>query len=236
MNEFQDGACQLGGVFPYEMVFILDRLTLTGGVIVDEVNRLAGRHCSLHALNISTLREVLLSPAMRRKKILVIAELVTDFDSLHDGFTFLDELTYLSEIIGRHCCMVYTALREPLLLQAIVDKRPDAIVRRDESMLVFRKYLQSMCSKSTHTLMSPAVSKVLQKNIVRKLSPRELLWVLMQLNDPSLSGVARQLHRSEKTISTHRRAVAERLGLKNSLEINRWLGKIQQSLGNYRRI
>jgi len=236
MNESQGELCQLGGVFPYEMVLILDRLTLTGKTIVDEVNRLAGRHCSLHALNIATIREVLFSPIMRRKKILVIAELATDFDSLHDGFTFLDELTCLGEIIGRHHCMVYTALREPLLLQAILDKQPEAIVRRDESMLVFRKYLQSMCIKSTHTLMSPAVSEALQKNTVRKLSPRELLWVLMQLNDSSLSGVARQLDRSEKTVSTHRRTVAKMLGLQNSLEIKRWLGKIQESLGIYHQI
>jgi len=236
MSESKSKNVSIGAEFPYEVVLILDRLMLTGKIIVDEVNKLAGRHCSLHALNISSLREVLLSPIMRRKKILVIAELVTDSDSLHDGFTFIDELTYLSEIIGLHRCMIYTALREPLLLQAIVDKRPDAIVLRDESMQVFRKYLQSMCIKSAHTLLSPAVSTVLQQNVVRKLSPRELLWVLMQLNDSSLSGVARRLHRSEKTVSTHRRAVAERLGLQNSLEINRWLGKIQQSLGNYRRV
>ncbi|MFZ4834017.1 LuxR C-terminal-related transcriptional regulator [Rouxiella sp. Mn2063] len=236
MSKSQSNIGYMDDSFPYEMVLILDRLTLTGRVIVDEVNKLAGRHCALHALNIATLREVIISPVMRRKNILVIAELSTDFDSIHDGFNFLDELTCLSAIIGRHRCMVYTALREPLLLQAIVDKQPDAIVRRDESMSVFRKSLQSVCAKSRHTLMSPAVSSALQENDVRKLSPRELLWVLMQLNDSSLSGVARRLHRSEKTVSTHRRAVAERLGLQNSLEINRWLGQIQDSMGSHRRI
>jgi len=124
MNESKSNDVSIGAEFPYEVVLILDRLTLTGKIIVDEVNKLAGRHCSLHALNISSLREVLLSPIMRRKKILVIAELVTDSDSLHDGFTFIDELTYLSEIIGLHRCMIYTALLIflPLLCVGIGDR------------------------------------------------------------------------------------------------------------------
>lgn len=212
-------------------VIILDRLDLTGNAIKSIVSQCVKTKKILHVNSISQVRSILISALKDQSEVFIIMELATDEDTLKSSYQFLNEISALRYSTGRHSVMVYTALEDPVILNAIFKLRPNAVIQRSESLSVFRDFVTNLSTSKTKMRLSPEVAAI--KSSDYKINLKELEGILAQASGDSLTSASVKFKCDYKNLSHHRQIFAKRVGIKNTLEINRWLGKVQCSLGNY---
>jgi DNA-binding NarL/FixJ family response regulator len=212
-------------------VIILDRLELSGKAIEHIVSQCVKTKKILHVNSISQVRPILITALKEKSEVFIIMELATDEDTLKNSYQFLNEISALRYATGRYGVMVYTALQDPVILNAIFKLRPDSIVLRKESLSVLREFMTNLSLSKTKMRLSPEVAAI--KSSDYKINLKELEGILAQASGDTLTSAAMRSQSNYKSLSHHRQIFAKRTGIKNTLEINRWLGKIQCSLGNY---
>lgn len=213
-------------------IIILDRLELSGKAIEHIVSQCVTTKKILHVNTISQVRPILIAALKEESEVFIIMELATDEDTLKNSYQFLNEISSLRYATGRYGVMVYTALQDPIILNAIFKLRPDSVMLRKESLSVFREFMTNLSLPKTKKMrLSPEVAAI--KSSIYKINLKELDGILAQASGDTLTSAAKKSHCDYKNLSHHRQIFAKRIGIKNTLEINRWLGKVQCSLGNY---
>lgn len=213
------------------VVIILDRLELTGKAIANIVSQCVKTKKILHVNSISQVRPILISALKDETEVFIIMELATDEDTLKNSYQFLNEISTLRSATGRYGVMVYTALQDPIILNALFRLRPDAVILRKESLSILREFMKDLSLSKTKMRLSPEVEAI--KSSDYKINLKEIEGILAQASGETLTSAAMRSHSNYKSLSHHRQIFAKRSGIKNTLEINRWLGKVQCSLGNY---
>jgi two-component system capsular synthesis response regulator RcsB len=147
--------------------------------------------------------------------------LISDY-SMPDG-RFPDGLAlmgYLQRHFSHIPLMVMTVLRNPSLLQALLDIGVRGLFDKRSPMAGLKRAVQTVINGRRH--LCPTIAEILQARNVpssrmdmpaMKLSERELEVVRLFVQGLSGRQIAAQLNRSEKTISRQKRTAMDKLGL-----------------------
>ncbi|WP_167796682.1 response regulator transcription factor [Serratia proteamaculans] len=222
-------------IFPYEYVLILERNALFAHAIATVVTESTCLPASdiQHVSSIMHLRSKIMSKKFTGKTVLIIAELVTDVDGLRNGFELIKFLTAQEKNGNRqYGVVVYTGLREAILIKGLVVSGPDAIVLRDEPFAEFEKIIAGLCLPGMDIKLSSGTRKKLS-GTEETLTAAEQAWLIAEIDSGDPTAAAIKLHCSRKTVSTHRISVAKKLGLRKRTDFCHWLGEIQCSLGYF---
>lgn len=195
--------------FPFDRVLVMDRFPLTGMALCGLTDDVAGRYCSQYVTTLSAVKEVL--QARAGEYLLLITELMSHHETMREGMALLNSLQPLLED-GLCRVMVCTDLTDPLLLRAVVKARPSVLALRREPVAVLRQAIRLASAAWPDMVLSPAATDGLA--LVRDvyLTPRELEWLVTQVDTPGLQASAQVMNVSYKTVASWRRSIALRLG------------------------
>lgn len=150
---------------------------------------------------------------------ILITDYAMPYGSFPDGLALMG---YVRRHFGHVRLIVMTMLSNPYLLQALLnlgacglfDKRSDLpeLKRATESVVRGRRHL---CPTFARILESQALLCAGSQEPLASLSERELEVVRMFVQGLSGRQIARQLNRSEKTISRQKRTAMVKLGLEH---------------------
>jgi hypothetical protein len=210
--------------FSYERVLVMDNIYYSAIGLCAFIDSLAGHSISLRVMTFSALKKKLLASHEGQGRILIITELMSESESLAEGLAFLkfakDEWP-----ADQYSIIVFTRLRDPVLLAAAVNLQPMGIVHRTEALHALSHLIFSSADSSPGALMSPFITrKVGQVGGVR-LPQRELQWFVLQTEKIGLNETAKRMGISYKTAATYRKRVSLRLQL-SLREINERVSRL----------
>lgn len=214
--------------FPFDRVLVMDRSPLIGLALCDLANGVACRQCSEYVADLATLHTAMSGAG--RERLLLITELMTDREPLSTGLAMLDELQ--ARLGSGHCrVMVCTDLTDPLLLKVMLNRRPSLITLRRESLSVLRQAMRMAGESWPGTVLSPAVTEGLALVRDLKLAPRELEWLVTQMDGMGLKASARAMNVSYKTVATWRRNISLQVGYQETRAFTWRLAQMQNTTG-----
>lgn len=147
--------------------------------------------------------------------ILVITELSGQQESLAGGLAMLTRLKEWPTA-GRVRVMVCTRTDDPLLLKLVADRGPSSLCLRRESLDVLCRSMAGAAQAQTGVRLSPAAEAHLQASRLLRASPRELEWLVTQVDGLSLQESARAMAVCDKTAYSWRSAFVRRMGGKRA--------------------
>ena len=196
----------------FDRALVMDSLMLTGPVLCDLVDEVAGHSCSEHLTSLLALHARLASRVQSDpdERLLIITELTDGQGRLQDGMALLADLQDL-RLQGRCRVVVCTGQTDPLLLKAVVNRRPSVVVLRREPLDALRMSVQMAGVAWPDTVLSPAVTEGMMLTRDVTLSPRELEFLVTQADGLGLKASAKVMNISYKTVATYRHNLTRRL-------------------------
>lgn len=217
----------------FDEFLILDRLPLTGKAISELIDNMFGKECSFHITDIEALKSKIAVCYSNNKKTLIISELSTEIDSLNDCINLLRDICFIQSFQANIHCLIYTAVKDPIILREVLKIKPNGIVLRTEPLTEFKNLILKIKPVCRQTILSLMVSSLIFTIESLHLTTAEFTWLISQVDGLNVVDTSNFLSRDIRTISHHRRAVMLKVGIKSTYDINIWLGKMQCSLGNY---
>ncbi|APG19795.1 hypothetical protein A3780_20340 [Kosakonia radicincitans] len=212
----------------FDRVVVMDRCFLSGQALCELAGEACGCGPGQYVNTLQALHGVLEAGAGHR--MLIITELLSDREPLSAGLALLDAL---QTPLGRgHCrVMVCTDLTDPLLLKVMLNRRPSVITLRRESLSVLRQAVRMTGESWPGTVLSPAVTEGLALVRDLKLAPRELEWLVTQMDGMGLKASARAMNVSYKTVATWRRNISLQVGYPETGAFTWRLAQMQHDAG-----
>lgn len=198
----------------FDRVIVMDPVALTGHALCLMADRAGiATHPGVYVRDGETLRGALALHG--GEQLLVITELMSQQDTLAGGLNRLSLLGRMQSA-GRLRVMVCTGLDDPLLLKMVTDRRPATVCLRRESLAVLRRSMRdAQCIRKTVSL-SPAVHRHMQSEPFMCAAPRELEWLVTQVDGMSLHESAMAMFVCDKTAYTWRYRFIRRYGGKHA--------------------
>ncbi|WP_236874201.1 hypothetical protein [Citrobacter portucalensis] len=156
------------------------------------------------------------------QRVLVITELTSHRDSLVSGLAMLSGL----RTGGYLRVMVCTGLDDPLMLKMVIDREPAVICLRREPLEELCRLMWKAGEDSRRVRCSPGVRGLMQEWHTIRATPRELEWLVTQVDGMNLNESARAMAVCDKTAYTWRYRLIRRMGGKR--EFMRYLVRIQR--------
>lgn len=210
--------------FPFSRVLVMDSVYVSAVALCSLADDVAGFPCSYRVMTLSALRTHLNFSLAAGERVLVITELMSSSEPLSEGFRFLDTVN-TERLDDQYQVMVCTDLSEPLLLSAVVDRAPDMVVHRRESLDVIVQSMSLACAGQSGTTLSPLISDRMEKAKGIRLTQRELEWLITQKDRPGVADSARRMQISYKTAATYRQRISQRLNI-HIRELDLWLARL----------
>lgn len=210
--------------FSYEQVLVMDTIYYSAVGLCAFIDSLAGRSISLRVMTLSALQKQVSARHGEPGRVLVITELTSESETLAEGLAFLkfakDEWP-----ADQYSIIVFTRLRDPLLLAAVANLQPMGIVHRAEAINILSKLIFSSADSSSGTIMSPLITREVGQVSGVRLPQRELQWFVLQTEKIGLNETARRMGISYKTAATYRKRISVRLQL-SLREINERVSRL----------
>jgi len=210
--------------FPFNRVLVMDSVYLSAVGLCALVDNYAGQAVSLRVSTFSALKTHLKVCAAAGEKVLVITELVSGSEPLYEGLQFLDSIKEDVQA-GHYKVVVCTALSDPFLLSAVIEREPHVIVHRDESLDVLIRLIYLTKNKKNITTISPLILDKIEKVRGVRLTQRELEWLVIQTEKMGLIETARRMGIHYKTAATYRKKISKRMNI-NIREMDSMLAKL----------
>lgn len=210
--------------FPFNRVLVMDSVYLSAVGLCALVDNYAGQAVSLRVSTFSALKMHLNVCAAAGEKVLVITELVSGSEPLYEGLQFLDNIKEGVQA-GHYKVVVCTALSDPFLLSAVIEREPHVIVHRDESLDVLIRLIYLTKNKKNITTISPLILDKIEKVRGVRLTQRELEWLVIQTEKMGLIETARRMGIHYKTAATYRKKISKRMNI-NIREMDSMLAKL----------
>ena len=161
--------------------------------------------------------------------LLVITELTGPMKRLIDGLVMLRHLSAM-QTAGRLRVMVFTVLDDPVLLKMVINCGPVSVCLRREPLDVLRRsMLEAQCFRQ-EVWLSPAVEIHMLSGRGVRATPREMEWLVTQVDGMNLHASAVKMSVSDKTAWTWRHRLTRQLGGKRAF-IRYLAGLVRQVYG-----
>lgn len=211
-------------LFPFNRVLVMDSIYFSAVGLCSLVDNQAGKPVSFRVPAFSALKTQLNISLAAQERVLVITELVSGSEPLHEGLQFLDSVKAGIQA-GHYKVVVCTALSDPFLLSAVVNCGPNVIVHRDEPLDVLVRQIYLTKNKKNITNLSPLILEKIEKVRGVRLTQRELEWLVIQTEKMGLTETARRMGIHYKTAATYRQKIARHLNI-NIRDMDSMLAKL----------
>lgn len=210
----------------FDRVIVMDPINLSASAFIDLAEE-TGIACypGLRVLDINGLCRALLRHD--RERLLVITTVTGLHDSLTDGFAMLESLRW-RQTSGTLGLMVCTDMDDPLMLKRIAQTGPAVITLKTDPIDVLCRHMWLAAECCPSPQCSPTVLKALEAWKKMRTSPRELEWLVTQVDGMNLMQSAEAMSVCDKTAWSWRYTLSKRLGGKMALI--RYIAHLQQIL------
>ncbi|MDA8481056.1 hypothetical protein NNO04_20475 [Citrobacter sp. Awk 4] len=198
--------------FSFNRVLVMDSLYFSAVGLCALVDNHAGQPVSYRVSTFSALKTQLQISIAAKERVLVITELVSGSEPLCEGLQFLDNVKAGLEA-GHFKVVVCTALSDPFLLSAVIDRGPNVIVHRDEPLDVLIRLIYFTKNKQSITSLSPLILNKVERVRGIRITQRELEWLVIQTEKMGLTETARRMGIHYKTAATYRRKISKHLNI-----------------------
>lgn len=198
------------GDIPFDRVVVMDPLALTGEafcLLAQEEG--VARHPGIHVHDIQGLRQALLTCGSER--VLVITTLTGRQDKLSEGLAMLESLRW-RQLSGQLRVMLCTDLDDGVMLNMMAGYGPAVITLRSDPVAALRSGLWKAAIGRSATWFSPGASEALKGCHTRQPSPRQLEWLVTQVDGMNLPQSALTMRVCDKTAWAWRHTFTKRLG------------------------
>lgn len=210
--------------FPFNRVLVMDSVYFSAVGLCTLVDNYAGRSVSFRVPTFSALKTQLNISVAAEERVLVITELVSGSEPLCEGLRFLDNIK-VGVQASHYKVVVCTALSDPFLLSAVIDREPNVIMHRDEPLNVLIRLIKLTKNNQNVTSLSPLILEKLEKIRGVRLTQRELEWLVIQTEKMGLTETARRMGIHYKTAATYRKKISKHLKI-NIREMDSMLAKL----------
>lgn len=210
---------------PFDRVIVMDPCALGGPALCDLADTAGiADNPGILVTSIPALHRALL--CCRDERVLVITEFKGHGDTMAEGLMMLKSLRRM-QMSGRLRVMVCTDLDDPVMLRVIAGCCPSVLsLRRDA--LAMLTHAMRMAGGGAVIYFTPGVRRRLNDGRGVCLTPRQLEWLLTQLDGMNTHASSQAMGVCNKTVYSWRGTLTRKMGGQRAWL--RFLCRVQQSV------